>query len=359
MAVVCSVNDYRRISSKARKKAANLENFNFEDNYHHFMNDFVELADLLSQFPQGSVFTLGPGQGSMWWPEETEAIQNLFDHLGKELFKPLRGCGHPVFEGASLNIYRQMDRFKGVNGTNEHFDLTTTNHKQMISLVLMAENCSKFFGCLAEIASFYLQGSGRALPEITPTRKWSSGKGGTWRIGPSSLAWDANLGSSLPIVFFGKGAGCSEIPEAKPKSSTAVSSAVGDDQDDDKWGSWGASGNQADSLIPTSAKLCLEAGFVRPLESGDSFKTKPKPHRSGGSLESREYRRDSEDGPWEVLHVHKHSEALRFVDGVFVAKFPGTERCEVACGFSPLLSEIESTTPAFSQLSRASSFLLC
>lgn len=147
----------------------------------------------------------------MWWPEETEPIQNIFDHLGKELFKPLRGCGHPVFEGASLNIYRQMDRFKGVNSTDEHFDLTTTNHKQMISLVLMAENCSEFFGCLAEIASFYLEGSGRALPEITPTRKWSSGKRGTWRIGPSSLAWDANLGFSLPIVFFGRGAGCSEI----------------------------------------------------------------------------------------------------------------------------------------------------
>ena len=153
MAVVCSVNDYRRISKKARNNAANLERFNFEDNYCLYMTDLAGLADLLSQFPQGSVFILGPGLGRMWRPEETDAIQNLFDHRGTEVFKPLRGCGHPVFEGASLNVYLLMERFKDKDGTNEHFDLTTTNHKQMISLVLWAENCAKFFGSLSEIAT--------------------------------------------------------------------------------------------------------------------------------------------------------------------------------------------------------------
>ena len=87
---------------------------------------------------------------------------------------------------------------------------------------------------------------------------------------------------------------------------------------------------ESEDTPPPLALACIEAGFVRTLQVGDDFKTKPKAHRSGASLECREYKRLSETGPWEVIYKYKHSESLRYVEKVFMAKFPGTERWEVA-----------------------------
>ena len=170
-----------------------------------------------------------------------------------------------------------------------------------------------------------------------------------------------NLDFLLPIVFYGRGAGSSEILiilEEKVRSSTAVSSAVGDDQEEDDWGQWGASGLKDEDPPPELSQLCIEAGFVRTLKVGDDFKTKPKPHRSGGALASREYRRDSEDGPWEVLHITIVSPFVMLTGFSWLSSHEPTDEKSL-CGFSPLLREIVSKTPAYLQPLRDSSFLLC
>ena len=137
----------------------------------------------------------------------------------------------------------------------------------------------------------------------------------------------SQLGVSLPIIFYGKGAGCSAIPtirEERGRSSTDDVALVGDDQEE------GTFEETSEDTPEALALACIEAGFVRTLQAGDDFKTKPKAYRSGASLESREYRRDSETSPWEIIYKYKNSEAIRYVDRVFMAKFPGTERWEVA-----------------------------
>ena len=50
-------------------------------------------------------------------------------------------------------------------------------------------------------------------------------------------------------------------------------------QDDGTWGNWGVGENTEEApAIPTVAELCLAAGYVRALEPGDQFKTKPRSH---------------------------------------------------------------------------------
>ena len=72
-----------------------------------------------------------------------------------------------------------MDLYKIGNPTDEHSDTTAKNHRQMIDLLLMTESCTKFLGCIAEVAQVYLASTpafgGRALPGIKPTRKWKAG----------------------------------------------------------------------------------------------------------------------------------------------------------------------------------------
>ena len=137
-------------------------------NYAHYRLDFIELSDYLSQFGQGSVHIQVPGKGADWWPDEVLERQWLFDHFADNLFSPLCGCGHPVFTGASEKLYSQMDRYKvKTQGTDEHFDATAKNYRQAIPLMMMAAGCTRFLGCLAEVAQEFLQQNGRALPGET------------------------------------------------------------------------------------------------------------------------------------------------------------------------------------------------
>ena len=139
-----------------------------------------------------------------------------------------------------------MERFQVKGTTDEHFENTTTNVKQMISLLVCAENCSKFLGSLAEMADLFLKRNGRGLPEVAPTRKWH---GNSWRIGLDSRQWSTSKGFTMPNVFYVCEAGCSQIPTFRDRT-------VGNDQDE------GSFEETSQNTPENVEKACLNAGYI-------------------------------------------------------------------------------------------------
>ena len=67
--IAIAINDIRRLGREAREKSGDLSQFDFEGNYSHYMFDYIELADYVTQFPQGSVHIQGPEKWAACLPD--------------------------------------------------------------------------------------------------------------------------------------------------------------------------------------------------------------------------------------------------------------------------------------------------
>ena len=70
-----------------------------------------ELADVLAQFPQGTVSIIGPGKGRNWIRDNL-AAEEAFDTVSALYFNQLATCGHPIYDASALYDTMEMNQIK-------------------------------------------------------------------------------------------------------------------------------------------------------------------------------------------------------------------------------------------------------
>ena len=141
-----------------------------------------ELADLLAEFPQGTVSIVGPGKGYNWHKDLTPITG--FDIVSQKYFNKLADSGHPIYDPSELYETMQMNQTKsrifehvpflpedeGYDATKPdktwkrntgqfqyspdiHFSSCEANYDKLILMVLAAVFTTQFLGNMIDIAA--------------------------------------------------------------------------------------------------------------------------------------------------------------------------------------------------------------